>query len=138
LRAVFSGYSHSGFAIVLAGAVLLFLVIACANVANLLLARGSTREPEMAVRRALGAGRVRLLQQLITESIVIAMAAGLAGSALAWGSAAVLEKCLPSLPRIQFDADAESGLGVGSEFDTRIVKTLRSLHQQRRVGQRSQ
>ncbi len=89
--------------LVLAGAVSLLLWIACANVANLLLARGSTREREMTVRSALGAGRARLLRQLFTESTLIAIAAGIAGLAIAWWSGNALPRILPTLPRLQLD-----------------------------------
>jgi ABC-type antimicrobial peptide transport system permease subunit len=59
------------------------LLIACANLANLLLVRGSQRQRELAVRAAMGAGRMRLLRAVIAESLVIAVAGGLAGVALA-------------------------------------------------------
>ena len=69
---------------VLFGSVACLLLLACANVANLLLMRASTRTPEMAVRMALGAGRWGLVHQLVMESLVLTIVAGAIGLALAW------------------------------------------------------
>src|SRR5262245_19384812 len=86
---------------VLLGATLLVLLVACANVANLLLARGATRRHEFAVRRALGGGRGRLLRQLVIEHLVLALAGSVAGIALAiWGTRIVGTAAAGYVPRI--------------------------------------
>ena len=109
------------------GSVTLVLLIACANVANLLLARGQARGREVAVRAALGASRRQLVAQLLTESLVLGMLGGAAGASVAFWMVRALvllgPASIPRLPELAVDMNV-LGFGVALALMTSIVSGL--------------
>jgi len=122
LQTVLVGNVRPAF-MVLIGAVSLVLLIACANIASLLFARNTARQREIAIRTALGGGRSRLLRQLLTESLVLALAGGLVGIFLANAGVELLKQLGPqSLPRL--DEVNVNGAVLAFTFVTAILTAI--------------
>jgi putative ABC transport system permease protein len=113
--------------LVLLGAVGVVLLIACANVAHLQLARASARREEIAVRSALGAGRLVLFRQLLVEALVLAVLGGVAGTLLArWCLEILLELAPPELPRLH-EVSVDAGVLVFTLISIVVVTLLFGL-----------
>ena len=132
LRERFVGPSRQAI-LVLFGAVLLVLLIACGNVANLLLARSAAREKEFAVRAAMGAARSRIIRQLLTEGLLLAALGALSGMLLAaWGLDALLAvapRQIRELAQIRVDRPVlafSAGLTVATTLVFALVPALRA------------
>lgn len=109
--------------LILLGAVALLLLLACANVANLTLVRAAERGREVALRRALGAGRLRVVRQLVSESLVVALLGGAAGLGLGWAGVRAME----SLTSLGIDGATSIALDFRVLFFTLVVAAVSGL-----------
>ena len=108
---------------ILLGTMGIVLLIACANVANLLIVRAEAREQELSVRKALGAGRGRLLRSLLAEALVLAALGGAAGVLIAWAGVPLVVRAAPeSIPRI-----GDVGIDGGALLFTALAVTIAAL-----------
>ena len=105
--------------LILMAGVALLLIVACANLANLLMARSSSRQRELAVRLAVGAGRGRIARQMLTESALIAGCGGLAGLAIAAWATSVLSSLMAAAP-VSLNNDS-MGLSLDLHIDPRVL-----------------
>jgi predicted permease len=108
---------------ILLGTMGIVLLIACANVANLLIARAEAREHDLAVRKALGAGRGRLIRSLMSEALILAALGGVAGIAIAWAGVPLVVRAAPeTIPRI-----GDVAIDGGALLFTALVVTVAAL-----------
>lgn len=118
--------------LVLFGAVGCVLVLASVNIANLLLSRASTRQQEIAIRAALGAGRLRLVRQLFTESLLLALLGGVAGLLLAvWGVDMLLAlspQTIPRMDQVKVDGFVLGFAALGTVFSSLIFGLMPALY----------
>jgi putative ABC transport system permease protein len=108
----------------LLGAVGFVLLIACVNVANLLLARGMARQKELAVRSSLGAGRATIFSQLLTESVILALAGGSLGVGMGY---AMLQGLIAAMPRNTLPSEADLRLNIPILLFTLVATTLAGI-----------